>query len=134
MTLATAHADFLEADHKWFASNPDRAFRYHMVKASLAVELLNGGALPMSGNPVEEQNTLVLAYRTTSAPSGVAHSVVAMPPDEARKRLQMAAKHEADAFGLWLVSAAVPMLPRPDRRSIPLTRGIRSFMSRLPAA
>ncbi|RYE49808.1 MAG: hypothetical protein EOP24_00785 [Hyphomicrobiales bacterium] len=128
-----AFANLYDADQTWFAENPDRTFRYHILDGHSAAELVNAeyGA-PLDPDDVTER--FVLAWRADDF-GEIAHALVDMPLDEVRTRIEMAAEHGPDAFGLWLMLCDVSIRPRrPDRREVPVSPNMRAFLARLTAA
>lgn len=122
-----AIANLYAADQTWFAENPDRTFRYHILHGHSAAELVNAeyGALL---DPDDVTERFVLAWRADDF-GAIAHAWVDMPLDEVRTRIAMAAEHGADTFGLWLMNVDVPMAPRrPDPRDVPVSPNMRAFL------
>jgi hypothetical protein len=129
LTSANTHV----ADLTWFAENPERSFRYSILAGQFAAALVNGehGA-PL--DPTDQTERFVLAWRTDEF-GEIAHAWVDMPLDEVRLRIEMAAEHGDDAFGLWLMNVDVPMAPRrPDPRRVPVSPSMRAFLVKVLSA
>lgn len=133
MTTASSYADFVGAETAWFKANPGRTFRYSLVTADLANQVMKGLKTLATSDSDQARDTLILSYRTTETTSGIGHSAVMMSPEETRTRLEMAtsAEHDPDMFGMWMISFDIPIFPRPNRNNVRPTARFEAFLAEL---
>ena len=126
LNTALTYLEFIAADENWFNQNPDRTFNYHLTSPSIAAQIANQGPMPTVGNEKHAKDLFVLAVRATE---GIVHCVVGMSIEEAQGRLRLASGHVPDAYGYWLLSAAVPLMPRPRRSTLVIGPELKGFIA-----